>query len=178
MVFILTVWLFWFRSHCPYAYMFWCPLEWRPVRDKSCWFIWIGSFYYVCNKTLTSVLPLERIKHLQVILGLKGQYTYVRKTYGPSLVGKRRDAFRCSSSCDLPPHVPAPLRPCRGQQQKCRPCWENKRLQYFVTRHLVGLADCHQVFPSKLLRRLRYGSMRFITQTPRYNSVNCLHPQR
>ena len=103
---------------------------------------------------------------------------YVRTTYGPPFAGKHGDAFRHSSLCDLPPHEPAPTRPCRGRIQKSPPCQDRKRLQSSVPRHLVGSADFHRVFPQKLLRRLMYGAIHFITQTPRDDPVDCPHPRR
>ena len=72
---------------------------------------------------------------------------YVQTTYVLPLVGKHGDAFQSSSPCDLPPHAPAPLRPCRGQTQKSAHFRDSKRLRYSVPRHLVGSADYHRFFP-------------------------------
>ena len=68
--------------------------------------------------------------------------------------------------------------PCRGRIQKIPPCRDRKHLQSSVPRHLVGSANCHWVLPQKLLRRLRYGAIHFITQTPRDDLVDCPHPRR
>ena len=103
---------------------------------------------------------------------------YVRTLYVPTFVGKHGDAFRRSSSCDLPPHEPATTRPHRGRIWKIPPCRDHKRLRSSVPRHLVGLADFHQDFPQKLLRTLSYCSIRFIAQTPGGDPVDCPRPRR
>ena len=56
-------------------------------------------------------------------------------------------------------------------------CRDRRRLQSSVPRHLVGLADCHQVFPQNILRRTRYGEIRLTTQTPRDDPTDCPSPQ-
>ena len=62
--------------------------------------------------------------------------------------------------------------------RKIPPCRDRKRLRSSVPCHLVGSADCHRVFPQKLLRRLRYGAIHLTTQTPRDDPVDCPCPRR
>ena len=94
--------------------------------------------------------------------------TYERRTgRGPPDVGKHGEDLRRSSLCDLPPTPLAPQSPCGGHDQKSPPCWYNKRLQFYAPRHLVELAYCCRVFPSKLLRNNRYGALHLFAKTPR-----------
>ena len=103
---------------------------------------------------------------------------HVRKSYGPTFVRKHEDAFRRYSLCDLPPHKPATPRPRRGQFWKIPPCWDRKRLRSSVPRHLVRMADCYQVFPKNLLRRLRYGALRPTKKTRRDDPKKITCPRR
>ena len=67
-------------------------------------------------------------------------------TYGPPFLGKHGDTFRRSSLCNLITLLSATPRPCIGRTQKSPPFRDNKRLQYFIPRHILGSADCHRFF--------------------------------
>ena len=79
---------------------------------------------------------------------------YVHTLYIPTFVGKHRDTLQLSSSCDLPQHGTATQRSHIGRIRKSPPCRDHKQIWSHVPSHLVGKADCHHFFPTKLLRRL------------------------
>ena len=81
-------------------------------------------------------------------------FVIVCTLYGPNLVGKLRDVFWRSYSCDLTPHGTSTPRPHIGRIQNSRPCQEYKRLEPPVPRHIFGMAGYHQFFTTKILRRL------------------------
>ena len=68
------------------------------------------------------------------------------------------------------------MRPRRGRIRKIPPCQNRKRLRSSVSCHLVGSYNCHWIFPQKLIRRHRYGSLRPVMQTPRDDPVDFPRP--